>query len=425
MSGTKVVKFLFFAWLLALGVLALSVVGFQYKNQAFSYGHVFVTTRLSLLVHLFISGCLFIVVWLLLRVLQVSVSARRNILMLLGSTLVTILVLETLLRLTALGESLQNYGERSRGYYLRVYENHARSAYHTHSPNSTITLKSLFFSYPRQTNSLGISFPEIPIEKEPGEIRIMALGDSFTEGDGAPADSTWMKALERELRQRYPYVRFTFINAGVCGSDPVFAFRLFKDKLLVYRPDIVLAATNLSDLDDLIMRGGRERFFGNDSCRFRRGPRWENIYAFSYLFRLFIHTRYNKIFLTPEEDRQKRKEAVAEIAATFNQFHDLCEASGCRFIAVLMPVTVDVTQEKLVTIGQLADTLGADPPFPVINLLPYYLNKGGINKYNVHDYYWPMDGHHTSRGYEIFGKGVADYLITHRMVADSLQQSEQ
>ncbi len=53
------------------------------------------------------------------------------------------------------------------------------------------------FRYTRMSNNLGLSEENIPEVKPANEFRIIGLGDSFTEGVGAPYDSTWVKQLEK------------------------------------------------------------------------------------------------------------------------------------------------------------------------------------------------------------------------------------
>src|SRR5262245_9955658 len=49
-------------------------------------------------------------------------------------------------------------------------------------------------------NSLGFRDDEFPVEKQPGELRVLALGDSFTHGQGVQARDSWPEVLERGLQ---------------------------------------------------------------------------------------------------------------------------------------------------------------------------------------------------------------------------------
>ncbi|HKE01777.1 MAG TPA: hypothetical protein VKE69_12250, partial [Planctomycetota bacterium] len=57
-------------------------------------------------------------------------------------------------------------------------------------------------SYDVTTNRLGFRDREFDVEKKPGEIRILCVGDSFTYGQGVRNDDAWPQVLERRIRDR-------------------------------------------------------------------------------------------------------------------------------------------------------------------------------------------------------------------------------
>ena len=81
-------------------------------------------------------------------------------------------------------------------------------------PGTTTIVQQAEFEYPHVYNSLGLMDRE-PVRKATGEYRILALGDSFT--DGA---STWPAFLQRMLSASRPDSRLTVINGDNGGSDP-------------------------------------------------------------------------------------------------------------------------------------------------------------------------------------------------------------
>jgi hypothetical protein len=60
-------------------------------------------------------------------------------------------------------------------------------------PGAAIAYARPEVSYARQVNAMGLTDKEFTADKAPGEYRIVALGDSFTEGVGADTASTWVK----------------------------------------------------------------------------------------------------------------------------------------------------------------------------------------------------------------------------------------
>lgn len=99
------------------------------------------------------------------------------------------------------------------------------------------------------TNSQGFRDVEFPVQKPAGELRILALGDSTTAGNGvAELENTWPKRLERRFAESgRPAVRV--LNLGVGGYHPLQAARLLELRGLALEPDLVLLLVSLNDLD--------------------------------------------------------------------------------------------------------------------------------------------------------------------------------
>ena len=70
--------------------------------------------------------------------------------------------------------------------------------------------------------------------------RVLAIGDSFTEGDGAVVDSCYPVLLGKFLNSPNDSTGYEILNAGTCGSDPVYGYQNLQDRLCNYRPDVVL-----------------------------------------------------------------------------------------------------------------------------------------------------------------------------------------
>ncbi len=397
-------------------LLAWAEYRYQQDNIIPNHGHVLVTFRLAVIVHILVYASVIFITYIILRLFKASKETLKKALTLTTSVVFTLLIGEILIRTLGIASV---YTERRGHYYISLFQQpYKGNPYHTHPANSTVTLRSPEFEYTRNTNSLGLRFPELPLKKDSGEIRIMALGDSFTDGDGAPQDSAWMNSLESELRKEYPDKNFTFINAGVCGSDVVNEYKLFKDKLAAYNPDILFVATNMSDIDDISLRGGFERFVTPDSCHYKNGPWWEKLYAISHIFRLAFLRNSNNLLISDSEYDKEVKKSTTIIKNTLEKFDTLTTSQNCQFVAVLMPVAIDFLNDRFFSLSTLTDSAGRHS-FHTVNLYDCYTQKHGINKNNAFDYYWRIDGHQNSRGYKIFGECVADYVVSKQLL-DSL-----
>src|SRR5687767_7652500 len=73
---------------------------------------------------------------------------------------------------------------------------------------------------------------------EPGEVRILCVGDSHTYGVGVSPDESYPSQLERLLRARGVHARV--VNAGVPGQNSSQLRERLPAKLAEYRPQVVL-----------------------------------------------------------------------------------------------------------------------------------------------------------------------------------------
>ena len=90
-----------------------------------------------------------------------------------------------------------------------------------------------------RTNELGFRDAPVP-PKQPGELRIIVLGDSFTVSAGVDQGEMWTRLLQERLAKEYPRARV--INLAVGGYNIV-QYRLVLEEIgLKLAPDLVLVA---------------------------------------------------------------------------------------------------------------------------------------------------------------------------------------
>lgn len=143
-------------------------------------------------------------------------------------------------------------------------------------PNLSTSYTQSEFQYSLETNSMGFRDVERSQTKPPKVKRILCLGDSFTEGFGAGADSTWPSILSRRLA--FLEDSFEVINAGVYGTDPVIAFEIYKRHFKTFDIDHVILAINGSERFDFFVRNGRECFLESGTVKFMDPPKFEWIF---------------------------------------------------------------------------------------------------------------------------------------------------
>ena len=133
-----------------------------------------------------------LLVWFSIRT---ACSKAGNWLLVALSVLTTLMVVEMLLTFLANGRLYDKYKCDTHNYY------------HTWPPNRLHYLANTEFKYERFTNSLGFADKEWDADKKTKK-RLVALGDSFTEGDGASADSSFPVLLQQLLPFRYKAIQF-------------------------------------------------------------------------------------------------------------------------------------------------------------------------------------------------------------------------
>lgn len=98
-----------------------------------------------------------------------------------------------------------------------------------------------------RVNALGLRGPELAREKPRGERRVLAVGDSFTFGEGVADADTWPARLERTLGG--PRVA----NLGVLGYGLDQQLLRLRQTGLALDPDVVVLAPFDDDLDRVLL----------------------------------------------------------------------------------------------------------------------------------------------------------------------------
>jgi lysophospholipase L1-like esterase len=96
------------------------------------------------------------------------------------------------------------------------------------------------------TNSIGTRNTEDP---RPGSYKIVALGDSMTFGPYLPNEDAWPAWLENGLRAEGRDVQV--FNAGIWGFTIADELGMLRQKVLPFRPDLVVVAAFDNDILDL------------------------------------------------------------------------------------------------------------------------------------------------------------------------------
>lgn len=101
---------------------------------------------------------------------------------------------------------------------------------------------------PVSVNSHGLRDDEFPREKPEGEIRVLALGDSFTFPMGVRFEDSYVQQLERKLGERFFPRPVQVINAGVAGYKTSHELVYLLAEGLDFEPDLVTVGFYWNDL---------------------------------------------------------------------------------------------------------------------------------------------------------------------------------
>jgi hypothetical protein len=109
------------------------------------------------------------------------------------------------------------------------------------------------------TNSLGLRDREFAPVAPPGALRILMLGDSFTEGWTLPVEGVVAKRLEQLLTARCRRV-VEVINGGTASYSPLLQYLLLREIGPQLKPDLVVLNFDMTDVHDDFVRKPLARF---------------------------------------------------------------------------------------------------------------------------------------------------------------------
>jgi len=263
-----------------------------------------------------------------------------------GCVVLTVLIAsEAYLRITGKYETYpESIGKRYTTYYNDVFP----TWYFANKPAKSYIPENSDFHYPYQTNSLGLREKEFGKQKQDSSIRIFVTGDSFSEGQGAPYDSTWPHLLAKYLAS--DGIKAEVLNTGVAGSDPVYNYVFHRDILKGYKSDYILVCINYSDFTDYLMRGGMERFHKDGSSHYRKGPWYEPFYHYSYFARGVIEHvggfPFRGIYTSEKDFIISADSAMACYSSVIDSFAGLAKAGSAKIIVVLFSTPLGIRFEN-------------------------------------------------------------------------------
>jgi hypothetical protein len=320
------------------------------------------------------------------------------------SILIFFLCLELFLRISEKYKTRSEFKGKSYSYKYKV---HKSNWYYTNKPNTSRIKKEKEWQYFNHYNELGNREKSIQtFIKDTSSIKIICLGDSFTEGDGAPYDSSWVRTFEQNINL-IDEVKYKIYNAGSCGSDVFYNNKILANKLISLKPQIVIECINSTDVIDVIWRGGLERFNVDGTVSGKVGPSWEFLYHISHVFRAFMHVfyRYNEELISENDLLLKEKEAVSLIENQIEQTAQFCLKNKIEYHLLIHPLPSELIEgaiQPFELIQQLKNKSYVTLLFESFN--EYYRNN------DIAKDYWVVNKHYNSKGYFNMGNIIFNEL---------------
>ena len=243
-------------------------------------------------------------------------------------------------------------------------------------PNIQYDGKSLeFFQYRGTSNRLGYRGPTYPEVAASGVYRIVALGDSVTEGMRVHHyEDLYTAKVERALREEG--MNAQVLNFGVSGYNTQQEVETLKDKALLFHPDLVLLAYTLNDTD------GPYYFLLNpliEKFNNKKNPHVLGGFVARCLVKSALYRLLRFRLLAPNADEEKqltyKQYATGNTVAEYaNALGLLSESHGFQVLVVVFPMFTDpsFTSYAFHDDHSFIREIAMEQDFLFLDLLPAY-----------------------------------------------------
>ncbi len=322
---------------------------------------------------------------------------------------------------------------------------------------------------PYRTNALGLRDRDV-VPKAPGAIRVLVLGDSFTEGGGLAEADTVPRRLEGALQRACPGLEV--INAGVASYSPILEYLMLRKIGTTIVPDLVVLNFDMTDVHDDLIRtalaeldsDGLPIRVATDRRResaallppvlplplravddamsrlllwqsLRRSPAGRRLFGELNLDEgalaargLIGDLRYDRLAITRDTPGPDEASAWATTARYLDGIGRAAAALGARFVVVVYPYAHQVAPFEspggrarfgmgpgLYASGRpfrTVEAIGQRHGFPVISLLETFRRRADP----VRPLFRKDDIHHTADGARVMADGIAAGLLEATLV---------
>ncbi len=261
--------------------------------------------------------------------------------------------------------------------------------------------------YQFTTNAQGFRGPLIERQKPDGVFRIVALGDSYTWGDGVDDDAVWVRLLEERLRR---CGAVEVVNMGFVGRNTVGEADWLEEKGVALSPDLVLLGAEPGDAMDVLEL---DRDWDNRAAMVASSrPAWlVRSMAWSRVFRVAMGSRIAR------RSRAIQRPADAEgawlrVRESLQRIQRLTEGAGADLL-VLGIAPGPAEDWTLARLEQEAQAAG----------VAWYPVAPRVDERGDRPGWWeiPGDGHYTPEGNAALADVVHQALLERGLLPEGLR----
>ncbi len=309
-------------------------------------------------------------------------------------------------------------------------------------PNTSAEMRTLEYSTTVRVNSLGLRGPELA-PKAAGELRLLAIGDSFTLAIQHDEDQTWEARLGRGLSERLGRP-VSVLNGGVDSVGTEVALSVMNRVVPAADVDAVLLTfytgndfTDNRPMEDLIRTMGRGEVFDPSSAppppEEALGTGWGALLGrHSYIYTYYqARLEARKLAADPAAtaafrehlmifgDPAQLRRAAPFTARLLRQYGDDCRRLRVDCYLAVAPPSFAVHTERLATtwetygLGDVPADLDA-PTRAVLAAAPGDLPtldlSAPLRAASGRELYFTFDGHWNARGSEVVAEALTDWL---------------
>jgi len=203
---------------------------------------------------------------------------RRQIVLLVASSVLTMFALELGLRIVFHGRPLTKFHGVMSAELHHIYPANRRMYLNSfRGPSLTV-----------ETNEHGLRSRYSREEFLDYETRIVLMGDSFVFGPQVEQDETVARVLELRLRRELNRNDVAVLNAGVISYSPFLEGHLFRGRIRDYEPTLVILLLDVTDIGDDFKYSAEARSTGGATLFAAVGKRPSRLMFRSALYNLAL-----------------------------------------------------------------------------------------------------------------------------------------